>query len=170
MNKLLFLLIPFLWFTDGERNTFTYASRQIDKRTYVKRKKGIAPRYHLIRMKLLEQLPTGFLHHSIDTLFMIEGLSIENGEVDSDIWNQQHQLSYQYLLGDFTFHNEPRFTRYMRLLVQRWDTAAIRNEEAHTQVLDGRSISAYRIIAQGPDKDPLIDKISFTDFFDLKRD
>lgn len=170
MNKLLFFLIPILWLADGERNTFKYASRQIDKSTYVKRKNGISPRYHIIRMKLLEQLPTGFLHHSIDTLFMIEGLSIESGEVDSDVWNLQHQLSYQYLLGDFTFHNEPRFTRYMRLLVQRWDTAAIRNEEAHSQVLDGRSIHAYRIIAQGPDQNPRIDMISFADFFDWKRD
>lgn len=170
MNKLLFFLIPFLWFSDGERNTFKYASRQIDKRTHVTRKKKGTSRYHLVRMKLLEQQPAGFLHHSIDTLFMIEGLSIESGEVDSDIWNQQHQLSYQYLLGDFTFHPEPRFTRYMHALVQRWDTAAIRKEEARGQVLDGRSIHAYRIIAQGPDKDPRIDGISFSDFFDLRRD
>lgn len=130
---------------------------------------SLAVRSHKIRMELYKAGRLDFLKAGADTIWILEGLSLESGSITGRIWSHTGAASYVYLGGKFDPDTNRIFTRYERELIQQWDTAAIKEEERkHGHGFDGLYMYGWRVIKQS--HNVRIDHIGFSRFFDFKRD
>lgn len=124
--------------------------------------------FHNIRMRMYEDKHPLFLTGQIDTLFLIEKYSIEDGEFKSRIWNTRDDINYSYLFNKIDY-TENLFSNYMISLVQNWDTTQLKKEEiTYSNMNPTNVICSTRVIKLK--NGYRIDIFSFKDFFKLGRD
>jgi hypothetical protein len=97
-----------------------------------------------------------------DTIFLLEKFVPEEGSVYGRIWNANDSLDYKTKNGNVEL-TDNAFTAETCLLIEKWDTTKIRNQERlHSNFLPVYMIYATRLVKHH--EESVIDTISFKEF------
>lgn len=166
----LFLFIIFLFsfslYCISQRE-FKRISSLIDKKENKSKKNKTT--FNDVRLRIFKDCAPSFLKTDIDTLYIIEKYSVEQGSFYGQIWNRHGNVAYSYTKNKISY-TKNEFSQYMRLLVSKWDTTQIRTEEKLYSI----SNDTYNIYAIYVTKNSKgiynIKSICFNDFFKVGRD
>jgi hypothetical protein len=150
------------------QDVFKKISKQVDLEQRHGQKTD-KPTFHDIRLKVYKDARAAFLKSDIDTLFLLEAYSIEDGAYYGKIWDKKNGVVYKSQNGKIQYDVITPFTGYMSSLIQKWDTAGIRLEESlHSDMMPQQWIYGARVFKKA--NKYTVDLILFKRFFKVERD
>jgi len=132
------------------------------------REKDLKYSFHKIRLKI-DSLNLLDSIKNIDTLYLMESYSLEDGTFFGRIWTKNYAIEYVYYRGEFDFSKNNIYTKYTCKLIENWNISALRNEEKKSAIMTSpHKIFGSRVVINN--RKTRTNCIRFNEFYELERD
>ena len=150
-------------------DSFSVMSKKMEVSCSVKNSAWKGKTFHDVRMQVFKSGRLNALIRDIDTLHALQSYDIQSGTYSVMIWTSKRSLSYTYNRGVLNYDEPNLFTKKTVELIQKWDIASIREEEAiNANEIPEEHITGIELTRK--DNRTEVRCIGFKRFFNLQRD